>query len=327
MFEHFKGMTDAQVYRIAFNHFFLRTASNNSGYIIGNSQRRDFLPLLKGLVHSLPEEPVIFDVGAGSGEILELAFSDLTSGTFNLEEPNDLLLEQYKARLNESKCLKAGVVDQVKVQEYYDANRMRPESITENSQDLILAIHMIYHLSDFHCQSDISPDKDIKQFMAFIYSRLKPGGHIFLVYADQEQSVAGYASKHYYETLPKGQKTAENLRDIFKARNRLLKDGAINEWLESQFPDTLPTWKAKVTPSCIYGNSIDELAVMSVVGELCSPENDLFEINKLVAAKEALQKNEKALGITIEEKNIPQRGMLRGNEPQVVVIIGKQPKA
>ncbi len=326
MFDQFQGMTNAQVYQIAFNQYFLRPDPDNPGFPLGNSQRRDFLPLLKPLIKSLPEDPCILDVGAGSGEVLELAFSDQTTGTFNLEEPNSLLLEQYLTRLRKSGRFQIGSVYSGIVQDLYTEDQSLTGLIPENSQDLILAIHMIYQLSDFECQAELSPEEDLKRFIGFLYSRLKTGGHIFLVYADQEQSTSGYASAYYYENQADSQNIADNMRVINKVRNRLLKTGNIKKWLEVRFKDTNPSCLVKVTPSLMYGNNTEELAIMSVVGELCRPDDQLFYLDKMVTCHEAIHANEGKIGLGIEKNSVSQKGMVQSNQPQVIAIIGKNRK-
>ena len=327
MFEAFQGLTNAQVYQKSFNELFLKTDPTCPGQIIGNTQRADFVPFLRPLIASLPEAPFVFDVGAGSGQILDIAFTGLPRATFSLDEPNPLLLSQYKERLQQRSGFETGAIYDGPVQDFYldspDTDSSRCPEIPACSQDLILAIHMIYHLSDFHENRCLSPKEDLMKALCFLYSRLKPGGYLFLVYADQEHSTSGHAAMHYYSNHSKGHGMADNLSSIWRCRNELLKEGEATKLLQKSFPDTSPGLESHCTDSFMYGDSRENIAAMSILGELCSFDEQPFETSKLEACMRFLELYPEKIGLAVEESDVPQKGMFRSNQPQVVTVIRK----
>lgn len=91
------SITNNEAYYNSFNKRVLKSINDK---IIGNSQREDFLPYLENILIS-ESNLNVFDIGAGSGEIISYIKNHLKNKniTFNLEEPNDILLEIYKNKL------------------------------------------------------------------------------------------------------------------------------------------------------------------------------------------------------------------------------------
>ena len=327
MFEAFHGLTNAQVYKKSFNELFLKSDPACPGRILGNTQRADFMPYLRPLIASLPEAPCIFDVGAGSGQILDIAFTGLPRATFSLDEPNPLLLSQYKERLQQREGFEAGVVYEGPIQDFYlddaDSDSYKCPDIPPSSQDFIMAIHMIYHLSDFHESHRLSPKDDLMKALCFFYSRLKPGGCLFLVYADQEHSTSGHAARYYYSSHSDEHSMVDNLTSIWRCRNELLKAGEAAVLLKAFFPTTDPLLESYCTSSFMYGDSQEDIATMSILGELCSFNEQPFETGKLEACMRFLELYPEKIDLTVEKSDVPQKGMLRSNQPQVVTVIRK----
>jgi SAM-dependent methyltransferase len=316
----FQGLTNNQAYELAFNKRLLRPNPNIPGRFLGNTQRDDFLPHLHALLHQLSEQSQIFDFGAGAGEIVELALSEVADATINLEEPNPLLLAQYLERVSKSDNLTLGVSHAGPLQDYYDKNAtaLRPPA----QQDLALAIHMIYHLTNF-ADETIDPETDIKQAIGAMYSFLKPGGSLFIVFANQLISTTGQASRYYFQQK-KDLQTVENLKLICASRDALLRKGLIEKQLDMEFPDSKAVVSSTVTDSYIYGLTRDDIVAMCMTGELGEANDDLFDIEKLEILKDFIDKHEQEIGLTVEDRDMPQKGMIRANQSQIITVIKRQ---
>src|SRR3954469_14458491 len=98
MYEQYQGLTNAEVYQIAFHKLLMLPDPLRPGKFLGNSQREQFLPVLERALARLKalSVPRILDVGAGSGEIVEIALSRLHHAVISIEEPNPLLLQEYR---------------------------------------------------------------------------------------------------------------------------------------------------------------------------------------------------------------------------------------
>ncbi|MBY0358333.1 MAG: class I SAM-dependent methyltransferase [Candidatus Obscuribacterales bacterium] len=322
LLDEFRGLNNNQAYELAFNKRLLRPNPNLPGRFLGNSQRDDFLPHLHTLLRELPESAEIFDFGAGGGEIVDLALKEVASATINLEEPNPLLIAQYKERIAKSVNLSLGVSHTGPLQDYYgaDAAVLRPLK----QQDLALAIHMIYHLTDFTC-AQIEPDQDLKQAIGAMYSFLKPGGVLFVVFANQLVSTTGQASRYYFQQK-NDLATVQNLKQICESRDKLLRQGLIELYLDSIFPDSKAVIKSVSTQSCIFGSTREDIVAMCLTGELGEANDEPFDLNKLEILTEFINRHEQEIGLTTEDREIPQKGMVRSNQPQIITVIQRQSK-
>ena len=319
MFEDFKNISNNEAYKKAFNDRMLLPDPVCPGEFLGNTQRRDFIPHLRALVRELPPQASIFDVGAGAGEVLDLLGEDLQDVKINLEEPNPLLLEKYVARIARRPELSLGVTYQGYLQDYYTPGKSAP--LPSEPQHLVLGVHMIYHLTAFKAELPIDPKKDLVSAISFLFERLAPGGKIFLVYADQEFSTTGQAAKYYYSQNPSGSKMLENLKAIWAARRELLKDQGIQSVLEQRFPKDKVIVNALSTPSCIFGKTIEDIAVMCITGELGESDESSFDDKKLLTCLEFVNLQGDRIGLTQENSDPRRLGMWRSNQPQVVVTI------
>ncbi|KAK9760270.1 hypothetical protein K7432_015902 [Basidiobolus ranarum] len=301
----FTNISNNEAYKLAFNDRVLRR-SNDGKSFVGNDQREHFMPLL---IDTIKDKKAIFDVGAGAGEFLDEVHSYVQQATFYLEEPNSVLLNQYKERLQQYN-FPLGGADERTIQEYLKGdNKMDPV-------DCILCTHMIYHLTDFTSKK-IQPKEDLIDFITGLYDQLRDEGCIFLVYADLETAYAGKIALSYFETLEQTHYHS-NLSKLYKARNDLLRDQGALSVLQSLHPNDSITMESHLFPSRFYGDSIADLAAMSLVGELIESSEKTFEIQKLKHAIHVL--NQPNNGIQLLKE-----GMWSANEEQVVCIIRKIP--
>ncbi len=319
--DEFRGLTNNEAYELAFNKRLLRPNPNLTGHFLGNTQREDFLPHLRSLLKNLPKQAQIFDFGAGAGEIVDLALREVESATINIEEPNPLLLAQYVERVSNSGNLSLGILHTGPLQDYYEAANVeiaRPSV----QQDLALAIHMIYHLTNFEHEK-IDPDADIERAISTMYSFLKPGGVLFLVFADQLLSTTGQASRYYFQRK-NDMRTVGNLERISESRDRLLREGSIETHLQAAFTDSRAVVDSTVTDSYIYGETREDIVAMCLTGELGEANDAPFNTEKLDILADFINENENEIGLTKEGRELPQKGMIRAHQPQVIVLIQRQ---
>ncbi len=115
----FNALTNAE----SFAHVFQRIMEPVSGKpseFFGSDQRIDLMPSLAKLVEKLPSNAQIFDVGAGSGDVVDYALKFAPKGTIvNLEEPNPWLIKEYLNKLEQYDHLKPGLVYTGNLQDYY----------------------------------------------------------------------------------------------------------------------------------------------------------------------------------------------------------------
>lgn len=321
MFEEFQDITNNEAYRKAFNERLLLPDPDVVGHFLGNTQRADFLPQLRQLITELPPHPNIFDVGAGAGEIIDIAFAAQESGVINLEEPNPILLAEYVERVEHHPALTLGMAHEGPLQDFYRGADQPVPMIVDASQQLVLAIHMIYHLTNFRSTAPIDPRQDIIDALFFLYAKTAPGGHIFLVYADQERSTTGQAGLDYFSRQPNETATVENLKSIWRARNALLRDGEIESVLATAFPNSGPAIGVTITDSLIYGYGNEDIAIICLTGELGDADDRRFQTDKLSSCHEFIVRNPGKIGLMVEDQDVPQKGMIRSNQPQVMTVI------
>ncbi|ORX93853.1 hypothetical protein K493DRAFT_353025 [Basidiobolus meristosporus CBS 931.73] len=304
LLDEFTNTTNNEAYIKAFTNRVMRR-DELTGYIIGNDQRKLFIPYLLEEVKNKKE---ILDLGAGAGEILDEIHPFVQGTTFHLEEPNLALLNEYAERLRRYNIQK-GEVSSSTVQEYL---KIRDRA---NPVDCILCIHMIYHLTDFTSENP-NPEAELQDFIVKLYDLLADGSSIFLVYADLEQAYAGKVALSYFDAFGKKQHHV-NLARLYRARNKVLKEQGVLKLLKSLNPQDNITMNSVVCNSQFYGDSIYDLAAMSLVGELIEANDEPFDLRKL----------EHALSMVLKPKDgikIAQGAdMWSANEEQVICIIKK----
>lgn len=319
----FSPLTNSQAYYHVFKKRLMKLVPGKQHEFLGCTHRADMIPYLLPLVESVPAGSEILDLGAGAGDVVNFALKYCKSKTWiNIEEPNQHLIQEYINKISQFPNLELGTVHQVPIQALYDQ-----QNITKDiPQDLVLSMHMIYHLTDF-TQPNSDPFQDLIEAVSFMYAQLAPGGTIFLAYSDLASHndmtpICGIAVD-YYENKCKNKSFAENLRKIYNARNELLANGQISAELNKQYPQ----WTAKHfsyrQPSYFFADTIADLGAAALAAELCESNENLFDIQKLEFCIEEILRNPSRIGLIQETRNIPQKGMWRANEPQVISIIIK----
>src|SRR4051812_44127583 len=106
--------------------------------------------------------PRILAVGAGLGGILEGALKGGRPAGISIEEPNPLLLKQYCHEVSRFPRLSLGQTYEGPIQDLYGGGTATQWLDGLPPQDLILAVHMIYHLTHFAGSEGINPEQDLK---------------------------------------------------------------------------------------------------------------------------------------------------------------------
>ncbi len=323
MFEEFEKMSNAEAYRRAFHELLMLPDPQKPGNFLGNSQREYFLPFLKKILKEIAPKDVVkvFDVGAGSGEIVDIALSALKSGVVSIEEPNSLLLKRYRSEIEKYNNLKLGSVYPGTVQDLYRSPTGTQWFDSLPPQDVILALHMIYHLTPFATEDQIAPEDELIEMLSALYGKLAIGGSLVVVYADQLKSMGGKIGYNHFQK--RSPIYANNLRLIWIARNHLIKNGTISGILDSRYPQTLCEINVKETPSKFFARSLEELTVLNLSGELGTSDEDQFDVTKLHTAYEFISSYANDMGVSVEVADGPRKGMVGGNQPQIICELKK----
>ncbi|MFA5959823.1 MAG: hypothetical protein WC785_04840 [Tatlockia sp.] len=323
----FDGITNEEAYANIFARRMMKPIPGTSGEFYGCNHRIDMLPFIQSLITNIPKGGEIFDVGAGAGDVVDFALKDAPMGTVvNIEEPNASLINSYIMKLKNYNNLHPGITYGGYLQDYYQETKNA--ILPKQPQSLILAMHMIYHLTDFTHQN-IQPEKDIIDAFTFLYELLAPGGSIFIAYADLLDSetgiaVCGLAEKYFREYYPKGC-YADNLISIYKARNKILgPKGLIKNHLTERFPGINISFRSERRMCHFFGKSKADIAVLALATELCSSDSDLFDLTKLQFCLNYILQYSSQIGLQKEMGNVPQKGLWRANEPHVIAIITKE---
>ncbi|MDP1835738.1 MAG: hypothetical protein Q8K75_07400 [Chlamydiales bacterium] len=323
--QEFQSISNEEAYVKIFSQRMMKPVPGKNCEFFGCNHRIDMLPFVQRLVKNLPTDAHIFDVGAGAGDVVNFALKDAPVGTvINIEEPNCSLLESYVEKVATHDHLRLGIAYNGYLQDYYQGTKA---VLPSPPQNLILAMHMIYHLTDFTCQN-ITPEEDLLDALSFLYDILAPGGSILVAYADllensQGAAVCSAAEKYFREVYPK-ECYADNLISIYKARNDLLApNGSVVQHLAQRFPKTKPALKSEWRMCHFFGESIADLGVLALATELCSSDEQLFDLNKLQFCFDYISHQGELIGLQKEEGNVVQKGLWRANEPHVISVITK----
>lgn len=322
--EEFRELTNEEAYVHVFSQRMMKPVPNRNAEYYGCDQRIDMLPFLKQLIDKLPENGQVFDVGAGSGDVVNFALQNAPKNTvINIEEPNSILIKNYLKTLKRYPHLRTGVAYDGIIQNYYRGKTVK--QYPPQPQDLILAIHMIYHLTDF-TMPQIDPEGDIIDAVSFLYGLLAPGSSLFIVYADllgngNSKAVCSLSEMFFRKKYPRDY-FADHLLSIYKARNQLLgPNGTIERHIEKRYPYTKPKFKSELRKTHFFGESIADIGALGLAGELCSYNKDKFDIEKLQFCLDYVSSYPESIGLVKETGNVPQKGYWRANEPQVIATL------
>jgi len=300
--DEFSRYSNEQAYDAVFASRMMLRDTEQPDRMIGNTQRADFLPVLHALLDSLPARPHLFDVGAGAGDIVDLALSRLDAATVHVEEPNEAFLERYQQRLAQYPALERGYVFAEPLEQVLASwTGSRPPFLVDG----VLAIHMLYFV------------EDLVGTMRALYQTVKPGGVLFVVIADQQQSTTGRAGRYHYERLG-NEERVQQLDQIWTQREALFGQGDIARLLD---PESPPSVDIVRNESWLYGKTEDDMSAMCLAGELLVSDDDAFDMRKLESCRNFLRKHGRDVGFGVENRDVVQNGWFRSRQPQIVTTI------
>jgi SAM-dependent methyltransferase len=304
----FEGLETHRQYRNAFARL-LKPDPLGRVPMMGTDQRDLFVPELRRVIEAnVPTNGHILDFGAGDGQTFALVAASVPEGTrVSIEEPNPDYVADYSAFLKTQAHLQPGMALVAGFDEIDAAAERSQASLPQDqSIDLSLAIHMIYFVNDLSA--------GLTRMVRF----LKPGGTLFVVFADEIDSYTGLVVKRFIEG---GGDSGDNARHLaaIAGRRRLLGspaegDGTILEVLRvAGTPADLDTQRQ---PSRLYGHSLADLLALSTITVLSEVES----MAKFETATDLLRYDPEAVDLRIEDDG-PRKGMWSVAQPQWVSVI------
>jgi SAM-dependent methyltransferase len=300
--EEFSSYSNNQAYDAVFASRMMLRDPEHKNRVLGNTQREDFLPVLHRLLGQLPSQPQIFDVGAGAGDIVDLALNQLIDATIHVEEPNQVLLERYQQRVARYPALQCG---QVFDQSLQDMITSWPLNEPPLHADMVLAVHMLYFVDD-----------PVASLQA-LYQCLNPGGVLFIVVADQLRSTTGRAGRFYYECMG-NEKQVNALDTVWKQREELLGQSGVAKILDPLSPPDVDIIRKE---SWLYGKTRDDLVAMCLSGELLVSDDQPFDLNKIKICRKFLDQHGTDVEFGVEDRDLAQKGWFRSRQPLIITTI------
>ncbi len=150
--------------------------------MMGTAQRDLFVPTLRATAATyLPTGGHVFDVGAGDGQTFALIADVMPAGTtVSFEAPNLDYFADYRDVLTRLTYLQSGCALSVGFDDLDAVAEHRAADVpADASQDLVMALHMIYCLADLPA--------GLSRMARFV----RPGGMLFIVFADETTGYMG----------------------------------------------------------------------------------------------------------------------------------------
>ena len=306
----FAGLNTERQYQNAFARL-LKPDPLRRVLMMGTSGRDLFTPPLhRAITRFVPAGGHIVDVGAGNGQTFAHVAESVPSGAMiSIVEPDEQAVDDYRAFLSTQRHLRTGMVLASGFEQIDDAARRTGVPLPiDGAVDLVLALQMVYFLSDL-------PASLIR--MARF---LKPGGAIFLVFADETASYSGVSTRFFIES---GGDTGDNEQHLEAPaeRWRLLaapEEGAgeILGVLHAALPGASFELDSVCQPNRLYGHSLADLIALgnlSVLGRVHGTA-------KFMASCSLLLDEPERVDLRIEDEG-PRSGMWSVQSPQRVAVI------
>lgn len=315
----YTGLTPQQAYDLAF-YANLTTQDPLDRVLsyLGTDQRDTIKPFLKDIFSKLPAGAKIGDFGAGDGQTVALASDALPDGaTFTLVEPSMPATDRYEAFLGKSPHLKHHATLNIGMEEIEQGDNSTV--IPDNSLDLALCIHALYFL-------------DTESTLATMYRKVRPGGIVAVIHADELRCTTGQLSMAYHDRLGSAEATNKS-RSKFLERDKYLSPetmdtGAMATLLRAADLDTQPVVQVQEALSRFYAHQLWNLAEFGLLLDLAyegQSEGQPFDVSKVLFVLDQLAANPTAFDIRVETKG-HRAGMLSCTQPQRLLVISKQAK-
>jgi SAM-dependent methyltransferase len=308
----FEGLDPHRQYRNAFARL-LKADPLGRVMMLGTDQRDMFVPeLRRTLAEAVPPGGHVFDFGCGDGQTFSLVSDAFPDGTMvSIEDPNPEYVERYGEVIAGRSNLRPGIALVAGLDDLDDAARGAGVALPcDGTIDLGLAIQMIFFL------------EDLEAGLVRMYRFLRPGGVLFVVFADETEAYTGLAVRAFIED---GGETGMNDRfaSITEERVRLLGPpaeggGAILDALARACPGTVPRLETVRQPSRLYGHSLADIVSLSIITVLSGVEG----VDKFEAPLRLLRDEPERADLRIEDDG-PRRGMFSVTQPQRIAVIRK----
>jgi len=284
-------------------------------YFLGTDQRYLFAPILKDILNKLPKNSTIFDIGAGGGEIIDLALRDGVKGKAKVSilEPNPIAIETYKSKIKTASNLELASVYPVPLQKLLNEKK---DDFELKNQNLVLSIHMIYFLTDFTALN-LNYEKILVDTLCWKYATLAPTGKIFLCYAAGGPNTAIAFGETWFKTINPNWST--NLSKIVELRKKLFEEGEILKFLKQKFPTTNSSIQIVKQPTSFFGKHRGDVATFCCLPMIPSNE-EIFDVNLLKAAIAFIR----ASPLKKEANDNIWKNRWKFSSPQMIVIITRE---
>lgn len=307
----FHGLDRDQQYHNAFARL-LKPDPLDRVMMMGTDQRDLFVPELRAAIsRSLPRAGHILDIGAGNGQTFELIADTVPNETtVSFIEPNIHYVNDYRAMLGRLPHLKSG--DSITAGfEGVDAlaHRSGFNLPSDQSVDLVMALQMIFFLEDL--------PTSFTRMARF----LRPGGELFVVFADEIDGYTGVALRAFIAEGGDIGNNEQHLAAIAERRRlfagpELCGEGALLPILREKIPSSEFTLATVRQPTRLYGHSLADLIAMANIALLSS----VADLSKYEAACRVLRNDPESVDLRIEEDG-PRKGMWSILQPQLVSVV------
>ena len=273
--------------------------------MLGTDQRERFVPTIRAALAAGPQRGLaILDVGCGDGATFELFADAIPPGSaIDLVDPNADYVAAYAGRLTRRHDVRLGARHIAGFEP--DPADTRYEPALGRGYDLILCLHSLYFFDDLAAS------------MADLYARLRPGGVLIVVFADETVAHTGVCYRAHAERLDPTLAAAHAL--VCAERLALLEGppgGAPG--IAKQLGGARVSAVRQATR--LFGHSIADLVALSNIAGLAG----LDGVEKFDAALDLLACAPERLGFRIEtDPAAPRLGMLSVQQPQVVCTLAK----
>jgi hypothetical protein len=243
----------------------------------------------------------------------------------SVNEPNSIMLDAYLQRVRNAQGFQLEATFKGVLQDLYARTNDGGQGFQPGTQDLVMSLHMIYHLTNFGSPVNFKPLEDLEKAAVYKASLLKPGGVAFIVYANLQDGSTGAAVLHYLRTVGRDN-DADRIEQIYGSRKTLFVDGGIEPLLRHHLREATFSVDTQLQETHIYGRTYYELAACCGAAEQIPATDDPFDVRMFETNFEFLRARgeEAPMKITRETEDPNRRGMLRMRQPQVVVQIKRE---
>lgn len=319
----FRGLDHHELYQLAFSRLLkpdpFRTlggavATDDRPSMLGADERDALLPALTNLFARRDGPVTILDLGAGDGQTVALAIEHVPDGSrFYLEEPDVSYAEHYRELIESiGRNLETVAVSHETIDDYCDRlSRDENAQPAQGTVDVLLAIHMVYFVSDLTASVN------------FMVDRLRPGGQAFIVFADALRGFTGKCYSNFAKTADTERHRAhqaaqQELGHLFALDRDAVRAGP-TEKLRQRLGRSDVEVVVDTHPTRLFGHDLGDLLALGFLTGLGELAGDVVR-EKLVSVKELISRDPTDVELAIETSG-PREGMWSVSEPQHVIEI------